>query len=327
MATVRKTGTRWRADVKVGKHRKSKTHPTENDAWLWAIERETQYKSAGDSYIPGYSMADLFQKYGREISPKKKGERWEVVRLGKLSRSDLGSVVAADLSLSDVEQWRDDSLERLSSASVNREINLLLAVVKQAVKWRLIPSYPLTGLERPPPTKPRRRRITDDEITQMTTALGIDQNDVQVYKKKHQVGVIFLLCIETACRLGELISLEWPDVHLSERKIDLRDTKNGDEREVPLTTYAVYLFSQLFPRETGPVFSVSSSTASTMFTRYRKKAGVEDLHFHDTRHEGVTRLAKKFTMMELAKVVGHRDPRSLMIYYEPTAAELALKLD
>jgi integrase len=48
---------------------------------------------------------------------------------------------------------------------------------------------------------------------------------------------------------------------------------------------------------------------------------------HDTRHEGVSRLAKKLTMMDLAKMVGHRDPRSLMIYYEPSAEELAAKLD
>ena len=50
------------------------------------------------------------------------------------------------------------------------------------------------------------------------------------------------------------------------------------------------------------------------------------LHFHDTRHEAITRLAKRLDVLELARVVGHRDPRSLMIYYNETAEQLAKKL-
>jgi integrase len=327
MATIRPIGKKWRADVKRAGVRKSRTFKIKNDATLWAIEQEKILDSSDGSYVAGYSLSDCFDRYAKEESPKKRGERWERMRLQKLARSSLGNVVASDLRLSDVERWRDESLETLSPASVNREINLLLSVVKQAVKWRWIPVYPLTGLERPPPTKSRRRRISDAEIAAMLSALDINPDDVQIFKRKHEVGVIFLLAIETACRLGELCALEWRDVHLTKRYIHLPETKNGDARDVPLTKFAVYLFSRLTPKPAGKVFHISSGTASTMFRRYRIKAGVENLHMHDTRHEGVSRLAKKLTMMELAKMVGHRDPRSLMIYYEPSAEELAAKLD
>ena len=50
------------------------------------------------------------------------------------------------------------------------------------------------------------------------------------------------------------------------------------------------------------------------------------MHFHDTRHEAITRLAKRLDVLELARVVGHRDPRSLTIYYNETAEQLAKKL-
>ena len=53
---------------------------------------------------------------------------------------------------------------------------------------------------------------------------------------------------------------------------------------------------------------------------------VHDLHFHDTRYEAVTRLSKKLEVLELARVIGHNDIKSLMIYYNATIDELADKL-
>lgn len=52
-----------------------------------------------------------------------------------------------------------------------------------------------------------------------------------------------------------------------------------------------------------------------------------DLTFHDARHEACTRLARKLEVLDLARMIGHRDPRSLMIYYNPTASEIAERLD
>ena len=51
-----------------------------------------------------------------------------------------------------------------------------------------------------------------------------------------------------------------------------------------------------------------------------------ELHFHDSRAEAIWRLSKKFDVMELARVIGHRDLRSLMIYYQVSADELADRL-
>ena len=73
--------------------------------------------------------------------------------------------------------------------------------------------------------------------------------------------------------------------------------------------------------------TVRSATASSLFKKACKKAGVENLRFHDTRHEGLTRLAQKIGVLDLARVVGHRDTRSLMVYYNPTATEIADRLD
>ncbi len=54
---------------------------------------------------------------------------------------------------------------------------------------------------------------------------------------------------------------------------------------------------------------------------------IEDLTFHDTRHEAITRLARKLNVLELARMVGHRDLKMLQIYYNESAASIAKRLD
>lgn len=50
---------------------------------------------------------------------------------------------------------------------------------------------------------------------------------------------------------------------------------------------------------------------------------IEDMHFHDTRHEAITRLAKKIDVLDLARMVGHKDLRQRMVYYNASASETA----
>ncbi len=59
----------------------------------------------------------------------------------------------------------------------------------------------------------------------------------------------------------------------------------------------------------------------------KDKPEFADLNFHDSRHEATTRLSRKLNVLALAKMIGHRDVQSLMIYYDETAAELAARLD
>lgn len=328
MATYRKTKAgKWRCDVKRNAVRRSRTFKSKNEAMLWGIEQEKLFEDADGDYIPGYTLADCFERYGKEVSPKKAGERWETVRLRKLARNAyLGPIVAHDLRKADIERWIEESLREVSPATVNRELNLIQSVVKKSVDWKWIPVYPLTGIERPKKTPPRRRRISQPEIDAICSALDVDQANIVVERRIHQVAVIFLFAIESACRLSEVCGLTWDNVYLSKRYVHLPKSKNGDSRDVPLTRRACELLASA-GTDQGEVFTVGGGTASTFFTRYCKKAGVTNLHFHDARHEAITRLAKTFSMLELARIVGHRDPRSLMIYYEPTAEELASKLD
>jgi integrase len=135
-----------------------------------------------------------------------------------------------------------------------------------------------------------------------------------------QVAAMFLLSIETGIRLGEILSIRWPDV--SDKSVTLQETKNGDRRSVPLSMKAREIIAARRNIDPDHVFTLTQAQASKAFQR----ASVNGVHFHDARSEAVTRLSKKLSVMDLARMIGHRDPRSLMLYYSESADSIADRL-
>lgn len=327
MATFKKRGKRWQAQVFKNGVRRAKSFPFKSDAVEWAREQENKLTEAG-------SVQDAFTRYIAEECPKHKGCRWETVRLKRMA-PEFPAVRFCDLTASHIATWRNKRLQTVQGASVNREMTLLSQVVNIALhEWGWLKENPLIGVKKPPNSKPRKRGVSDKEITAITTALGY-QRDCKVRLKKHEVAVAFLLAIETAMRLSELLNITWEYVDTANKIVKLVDSKNGDTRKVPLSPEAIRLISQLpkvkrdinIPINQTKIFSVESGVATSTFIKAKIQAGFNDVHFHDSRSEGLTRLSKKLSVIELARVVGHRSLASLMIYYSPSIEDLAKKLE
>ncbi len=103
----------------------------------------------------------------------------------------------------------------------------------------------------------------------------------------------------------------------------LPETKNGSKREVALSKKAIKLYLLVF--KSG--LKINSISLDALFRKYRNKTDIIDLHFHDSRHQAITDLSKKLDVMDLARMIGHKDLKSLMIYYNETASSIASKLD
>lgn len=134
-------------------------------------------------------------------------------------------------------------------------------------------------------------------------------------------------------RCGEILGLTWDHVNLAERYVTLPKTKNGDSRQVPLSSKAAAILEQcLAERATERPFTVGAATLDVLFRRARD-AAVKDcpscatVRFHDARSEAITRLSRKLDVLELARVVGHRNLSSLLFYYSKSATDIAKKLD
>ena len=326
MASIEKQGKSWKATVRRRGHpTQSKSFALKSAAEQWARQTELQMTDGKYIAVSKETVKGLFEKFRDEVCPTRKGDRWEQVRINALLR-DVKWMKLSTNNMNDVvlTKWRDDRLKEVSGATVNREMNLISAVFTHAIKeWKVrMAENPVSLVKRPPKPKHRDRRITDTEYSELVDYFnGCNKETVSWY-----IGKLFVFCIETALRLGEAVALQWTDVDTTKRFLVVRDSKNSDSRHVPLSTVAIKTLKEL-PESDAFVFPVTVDSASAMFRRGRGALGIEDLHFHDTRHEATSRLAKKFNVMELAKIIGHRDLKSLMIYYNPTIEDLAGKLD
>ncbi|BBB60248.1 hypothetical protein UNDKW_1975 [Undibacterium sp. KW1] len=164
-----------------------------------------------------------------------------------------------------------------------------------------------------------------EEVQILLVDLVLGESLIQ--SKTQAVAVAYLFAIETAMRQGEICGLL--EAHITGNVAHLPKTKNGMKRDVPLSKQALKLLSYLPKPERAEdnLFMLSADSLSTLFRKATKACLIEDLTFHDSRHEAITRLAKKLNVLDLARMVGHRDLRMLQVYYNESAAEMASRLD
>lgn len=325
MASIRKRGKTWRAEVRLRGTSESASFATKGEAVAWAVEKEGEIIAVGRGQLPKKTFAQALTKYAEEVSPTKKGARWEQIRLKLLGRYKIAKILLAELKAPDIAAWRDERLKEVSAPSVRRELNLIGSVLEICRReWHWLHENPLRDVRRPQNRAPRRRGMSQDEIDRIVLALGFEEGR-PITQLTHEVAVALLLSVETAMRQGEILGLTPDAVNLDGRFVTLPETKNGDRRDVPLSTRAVALLRKLLTEVGG--FTVKSGSADVFFRRARDAAGCAGVHFHDARSEALTRLSKKLDVLQLAKMVGHRDPRSLMFYYNESASDTAKLLD
>ena len=223
----------------------------------------------------------------------------------------------------DIEQLIDDRLKQVKPSTVNRDLNLIANLFTQARRWRMMTHNPMADIKRPKDPPPRDRRISQEEIDRLLVALD-HVDGAQPRTQRQKVATAFLIALETAMRQGEICKVTWDDVHLDERYVFLPHTitKTGVQRNVPLSKEAVRLIGTL-PKEKEEMLGVSAGVVSTMFRKAVADSAIDNLTFHDSRHEATTRLAQKLPVLDLARVTGHRDIKQLMTYYNKDARELA----
>jgi len=312
---------KWRAQVEREGKRRSASFSTKREATDWANQQEYAILNA-EFIASSQLLSDVFNRYASEVSPLRKGERWEIVRLAKLGRDRIGAIAIGEVAPSDFADWRDRRLQEVQPASVAREMNLLSAVMTVAHKeWGLLKSNPVSDVRKPRKPVPRDRIVTDCELKALALSAGADLN-----RARARAFHAFLFAIETAMRAGEIVGLTWEHIDLTRRVAHLLDTKNGHPRDVPLSSEAVRLLEAL-PR-TDPVFGLQSAQLDALWRKLRDGATVSGLRFHDSRRTATTRLARKLDVLELAKMTGHRDLAILLnTYYKQDAATVAQKLD
>jgi integrase len=323
MATIVQRGPlQWQAKIRrKGFPMLTKTFDLKADAERWArkIEREMDAGEWRDTRLAdGMTVSELIDRYRVEVTPTKKGADREIFRLRVLLRSKLASLSVSRVRSSDVAEFRNQRTKDGASANtVRNDLNTLSAVFEWArSELSFAVENPVRAVKKPSPGRGRERRLQSGEEQALLDACS------------PTMRALVVVALETGMRLGELCLIERQHVDLRRRVARLLDTKNGSARGVPLSSAAVAAIQALPSALRGPVFGIASRSATVMFSRTCKRAGIEGLRFHDLRHEALSRLAERgdFNVLELAAISGHKSLSMLKRYTHIEAEKLAKKL-
>jgi integrase len=324
MPSITKHKQGYRAQVYVLGERDSQVFRTLREANAWACMRETELRAnAKKSPKDKHTLRELLEKYRDEVSPTKRGETWEVVRINKFLRSNLPIDKPLSICTSEaIGEWRDSLT--ISAGSIIREFGLLSAVFEYArreLKW--IEANPIKDVRKPKSPEHRDITINRHQIKSMLKSFGYSPR-LRIASVSQSVAVMFLLALRSGMRAGELCNLTWTQVH--ENYCVLPVTKTTP-RHVPLSKKAVKLLDKMRGFDKKSVFSVTSATRDALFRRARDNAGLSGFTFHDARHTAATWISRKVDVLTLCKIFGWSDTSQALTYYNPKAKDISSMLD
>lgn len=323
MADPKKTaqGT-WRVFVEVRGLRDSKTLPTKREAVEWRDRRTMELRHQATTPAgQRKTLRDVLRRYADEVTPAKRGNAKEAIRLSAFERHALPiDQPIASLTTAHLAAWRDARLAVNARGSVLRDISLLSAVLETTRReWGWIQANPMADLRKPAQPDHRQRIIAPCEIRGVLRALGHTGREVRSVSQA--VACCFLVALATGMRSGELCGLQWADVYGTHCHLPL--TKNGSHRDVPLSPVAIRLIARMRGWDAVSVFGLGSPTLDALFRKARARAGLAGFTLHDARHTAATRMARQLHVLALCKVFGWRNTSQALTYYNESPASLA----
>lgn len=324
MGTITKRGNlQWQAKVRAkGFPPQSRTFTYKEDAERWAKETEVGIERGlffDRTKAEKTTVTELMERYKRDVMPGLGGKHIKPA-LNALEPV-FGDYALSSVTSEMISRYRDDRLKTVVESTVKKEMNLLSKIIDLAgQEWGIpVAVNPCLSVKRPVEPKGRDRRLENGEEARLLAACLQSSRDFEA---------IAIVGIETAARLGELLKLDWRRIDLDKRTAQLMDTKNGEDRAIPLSSRAVAALRSLPRHISGRVFYrwKAADSFNKIWVRACARAGIEDLRFHDLRHEACSRLADKFHLHELMKITGHKTAAMLARYYHPRAEDLAKKL-
>lgn len=347
MATIQKRARgRYRVMIRrKGYPERTATFTTRTDAEAWAREIEGDMdagRPVATQVDAKTTLKEALERYQREITAGKRGAGPERVRIRQWLAEPIANRPLASIRGADLADYRDARLRGVTVAELRKareadedlddltptrrpvkpnSVRLELAVISNLytiarTEWKMEGlANPVQSIRRPKPGKPRRRRFEGDE------------EQLLLEKADPIMRALITFAVETCMRRGEIASLERSQIDRKRSVAHLDITKNGDERDVPLSPRALAAIDALPAQLKGPVFGVTADWISHAFIDLCKACGIVGLHFHDLRREGVSRLIERGWNLEQVRAVsGHKTLQMLTIYSRLSAEDLARKL-
>jgi integrase len=331
MATFQRRGEKWRAIVrKAGAKPVARTFPTKAAAREWAVQVEHEISTGRYRRPARGRLCDVIDRYLAETA--------ELRPIGRTKRSAIEGLRNAlgDLPLRalDTQALIRFALDRRRAGAgpvtIGIDLSYLGTILRSArALWGIEADteavadarVALRRMGLVDRARERDRRPTKDELEALFAFWQ------RRPPREVPMADIVKVAITTAMRCEEITRVAWRDCDLERRLLTIRDRKHprekrGNDSTIPLLSAREMGFDAAEiiarqPRRAGRIFPVKAATVSTAFTRACAECGIEDLNFHDLRHEAASRLFEaEYRIEQVALVTGHKDWRQLRRYVQ-----------
>lgn len=334
----------YKADIRIKQkgaivHRESKTFSALKDAKRWATLRENELHSLDGlkrAKANGVTVAKIINWYVKEYQDTQEFGRSKLRHLKQLAKFDLGEVALIDLTpailIDHIKSRRNGMIDSITkeqckpvtAATANNDLIWIRVAFKTARPH--FPDYPINLqviddaaehcranrlISKP---KARDRRPTDNEMEILTNYFSSRDKRASI----PMVDIIWF-AVHSSRREGEICNLLWSDNHDNDQTGLVRDAKHptskeGNHRTFKYTRQAWDIMERQ-PKTDKRIFPYNAKSVSAAFTRACHACGIEDLRFHDLRHEGVSRLFEAgYSIVEVQLFSLHESWSSLKRY-------------
>jgi integrase len=297
------------------------------DAKLWAqrveadIRRNRHFKTAE---AERHTLAEAIDRYFESYLPALRSRRLLGAQL-RWWREQAGHLRLSDMTAAEIIRHRDELRARprnrrgaISDATLNRYIAALSIVLTKACReWEWLEQVPTSRVKRLKEPRGRTRSLSEGERHALLGACRQSANP--------HLYAIVVLALCTGARKTEILRLRWADLDLARRRVVFRETKNGEQRGVPLTAPARSVLASLptgepqsllfpSPRKADQPVAIQCAWESAV-----SAAGLRDFRFHDLRHTAASYLAMSgATTSDIAAILGHKSLAMVQRYQHLT---------
>ena len=313
-------------------YQESQTFARKQAAQAWVRKRETELDQPGAierANRIGATVKEMIERYTDEMEKVRPLGKTKLGTLKAISESYLGKVNDQDINsqqLVEYALWRmsveGGSVKPQTAGNDLAHLGAVLSIARPAWGYEVDP-HAMTDARRVLKklgynmrSRERDRRPTLDELDKLLTHF----QGIQAYRPT-SINMLKLVAFAlfSTRRQEEITRIQWADLDETGQRVLVRDMKNPGQKlgndvwcHLPPEAWAVL---QTMPKAVAEIFPYSAESISTSWTRACKFLGIEDLHFHDLRHEGVSRLFEmEWDIPRVASVSGHRDWNSMRRY-------------
>lgn len=315
------------------------TFKRKTDAKIWAQQTETEMRQG--KYFKTieakkHTLADLIDRYIENDLPQRKSDHKKFETQLNWWKDKIGAYFLIDITPSILAEYRDILLKEpspkgkienktfRSNATVNRYMaSLSIALTKATREWGWLEENPMFKVDKKRESKGRTRFLSQDEQNALLKACKDQKNPL--------ILLLVVIALSTGARFSEIINLKWKNVDFERKRIHLMDTKNGDNRTVPISSIAYKLLKQhskvrkinsdfVFAREDGK----QPMDLRFQWETVLKNSQVKDFTFHDLRHTAASNLAMgDASLLEIAQILGHKTMAMVQRYSHLTEQHTA----